>query len=300
MGIKFLLDETQKKNQETIAEILKVIEKKPYPDPNSTILANFIEELFIAGEKIHKKEVEAQQIKHIPKKIVFQPRKMALPIDEMPNIPIPSHKEPITKNVPEIPPIKRQEYVLNLFSNPIGVLVEEHPETHKFHYNIFEPILDNKFLFKVKQEIIPYIKKNQNAINDDNLLKQVVDKVAQSFGVQATSYMIRNVKYYLNRDLLGFRRLNALMHDEKVREIIVSGVNKPVKVKYAGIEYPLDTNVKFKENKDLNALILRIAQTAGKNLNERKPILNVKFEGYHIKGTMGVGSISSKLIIAKL
>jgi len=293
MGIKFLLDETQKKNQESIAEILKVIEKKPYPDSNSTILANFIEELFIAGEEISKRE-------KIPKKIVFKPRKMAPPSDNMPNIPVPPHKEHLNKNVPKIPPIQRREYVLNLFSNPIGILVEEHPETHKFHYNIFEPILDNKFLLKIKQEMSPYVKKDPSNINNESVLKPVVDKVAKSYGVEATSYMIRNVKYYLNRDLLGFRRLNAPMHDEKVREIIIAGINKPVKVKYTGIEYLLDTNIKFKENKDLNALILRIAKTAGKKLNERKPLLNVKFEGYHIKGTMGIGNVSSKLIITKL
>ncbi len=295
MSIQFLLDETKKKQAATIAEILKVIKKKPYPDDKSTILADFVSELFEAGERLKKKETLSQPVSK-EHKIFYQKFKK----EHIPKIPIPSHKlEEIHVPKPQNK-IKRREYVIELFSNPIGILLEQHPETHKFKYKIFEPILDDKFLIAVKKEIAPYLKKNINAINEDQLLMQIIKKIGEQFGIKANVYRIKNLKYYLNRDLLGFRRLDVLMHDSKVKEIIVAGINKPIKIRYEGIDYLIETNIKFSDKNDLKTLILRIAKTTGKIINEKHPILNVTYEGYKIKGTFGVGGISSKLHITKI
>ena len=54
MAIKFLLDKALKEQQETIAKILEVVGKKPYPTVETDILASFTHALFKVGPKFHK------------------------------------------------------------------------------------------------------------------------------------------------------------------------------------------------------------------------------------------------------
>ncbi|MAG77974.1 hypothetical protein CL616_01275, partial [archaeon] len=62
----------------------------------------------------------------------------------------------------------------------------------------------------------------------------------------------------------------------------------------------LDSNIKFKDNDQLNNLIFRIARATGESISEQNPMMNVTFQGFAISATLGVAGSSSRLVMTRL
>lgn len=84
-----------------------------------------------------------------------------------------------------------------------------------------------------------------------------------------TDYQAIKLLYYLERDFVGFQRIDAVKHDINIEEISTPGYNQPVYVYHS--EYDrISTNVVHGEE-ELDAFISRLAQVAGKEINHRNP-----------------------------
>lgn len=91
---------------------------------------------------------------------------------------------------------------------------------------------------------------------------------------------VRKIKYYLERDMVGYGKIDPLMFDPYVEDISCSGVNKPIFLwhrKYENIK----TNVVFQDEESLNDFIMKIVHRSGKHVSIAFPIVDVTLPGKH-------------------
>ncbi|MEM3725832.1 MAG: type II/IV secretion system ATPase subunit [Candidatus Bathyarchaeia archaeon] len=91
---------------------------------------------------------------------------------------------------------------------------------------------------------------------------------------------MRKILYYLERDIVGYGKIDPLMYDEYVEDIGCSGVNKPIFLwhrKYENIK----TNIVFRDEQELDDFIMRVVHKAGKHVSIAFPIVDVTLPEKH-------------------
>ena len=91
---------------------------------------------------------------------------------------------------------------------------------------------------------------------------------------------LRKILYYLERDMVGYGRIDSLMHDPNVEDISCSGVNKPIYLwhrKYENIK----TNIVFHDEDELNDFVMKLVHRVGKHVSIAYPIVDVTLPGKH-------------------
>tara|TARA_Y100000310_G_C20689437_1_gene821236 strand:- start:476 stop:1354 length:879 start_codon:yes stop_codon:yes gene_type:complete len=292
MAIKFVLDDQQRKNEQTIAEILSLTNKRPYPSKDATHLATFLESCFdvIAEERnleIQRKRIaefqKQKQIEELRRKRAEETRLKA--IEMQAPVPVPVNK------------MEKREYVLNIYKNPIGILVEKNDQG-VYVYNAVQPLVAEKVLeelnkFKQKAKANPSLLENNVLI--ETKARKAYAKASQNYD----EHSLQKIKYYLQRDIYGTGVIDPLIFDENVRTITIEGPKKPIQVDFSNIG-KIKTNLKYKNNEDVNKLIQRLAKESHKTVNEDNPILDVTFQGLKIEATLGIGGANSRLTIKRL
>jgi flagellar protein FlaI len=91
---------------------------------------------------------------------------------------------------------------------------------------------------------------------------------------------MRKILYYLERDIVGYGKIDPLMYDDYVEDIGCGGVNKPIFLwhrKYENIK----TNIVFRDEQELDDFIMRIVHKAGKHVSIAFPIVDVTLPEKH-------------------
>jgi flagellar protein FlaI len=91
---------------------------------------------------------------------------------------------------------------------------------------------------------------------------------------------MRKIIYYLERDIVGYGKIDPLMYDDYVEDIGCSGLSKPIFLwhrKYENIK----TNIVFREEQELDDFIMRIVHKAGKHVSIAFPIVDVTLPEKH-------------------
>jgi len=86
------------------------------------------------------------------------------------------------------------------------------------------------------------------------------------------------ILYYLERDLIGFGKLDPLIRDPNIEDIHVSGVGKPVFVWYTKYDL-LPTNIVFKDESELRRHLQKIMFVSGKQVSYTRPIVDATMPG---------------------
>jgi flagellar protein FlaI len=91
---------------------------------------------------------------------------------------------------------------------------------------------------------------------------------------------MRKVLHYLERDIVGYGKIDALMYDQYVEDIGCGGIGKPIFLwhrKYENIK----TSVSFREEQELDDFIMRVVHRAGKHVSIAFPIVDVTLPEKH-------------------
>jgi flagellar protein FlaI len=91
---------------------------------------------------------------------------------------------------------------------------------------------------------------------------------------------LRKILYYLERDLVRYAKIDALMFDPSVEDISCGGIGKPIFLwhrKYENIK----TNVVFQDEQELDDFITRIVHREGKHVSIAHPIVDLTLPGKH-------------------
>jgi flagellar protein FlaI len=110
-------------------------------------------------------------------------------------------------------------------------------------------------------------------------LPTILDK-HQKVLAGVTPVGMRKVLYYLERDIVGYGKIDPLMYDENVEDIGCSGVNKPIFLWHRRYEN-IKTSVTFRDEEELDDFIMRIVHKAGKHVSIAFPIVDVTLPEKH-------------------
>ena len=91
---------------------------------------------------------------------------------------------------------------------------------------------------------------------------------------------LKKILYFLERDLVGFGRIDALMRDSFIEDISCLGINKPVYLYHRKYENAR-TNIIFTDEEELDDFITRIVHRQGKHVSIAHPIVDLTLPGKH-------------------
>ena len=135
-------------------------------------------------------------------------------------------------------------------------------------------------------------------LDNNEAIQLMAFKAAKKQGLKISADELPKVKYFLKRDSLGAGKIDSLISDDRVKQIIIEGT-KAINIGY-GVHGQLSTNLKFETNDQLNNLLYRIASATNTTLNEQNPIMNVSFQGFSINATLGIQGSTSRLLMKRL
>ena len=90
---------------------------------------------------------------------------------------------------------------------------------------------------------------------------------------------IEKVKYYLERNIVGFGNIDPIMNDPNIEDVSCSGIKTPVYVWHRKYD-SIPCNISF-EDEQLNSFVSRIVFRAGKHISSAYPISDLALQGNH-------------------
>ncbi|MFC7250306.1 type II/IV secretion system ATPase subunit [Halomicroarcula sp. GCM10025324] len=101
-----------------------------------------------------------------------------------------------------------------------------------------------------------------------------------------TEAQVERLLYELQRDFLGYERIDGIKHDVNVEDISCDGYNSPVFVYHSEYEN-LITNV-FHDESGLDNFVVKLAQRSGKGISKRRPQVDATLpDGSRAQLTLG-------------
>jgi len=110
-------------------------------------------------------------------------------------------------------------------------------------------------------------------------LPTIVEKHPKTFS-GISSIGARKIQYYLERDIIGYGKIDSLMHDTYVEDIRCGGIDKPVFLWHRVYEN-IKTNIFLQDEEQLNDFVMKIVHKAGKHISIAFPIVDVTLPGKH-------------------
>jgi len=194
--------------------------------------------------------------------------------------------------IPQAPPlsIPRGYSVVertSLYEPFAHAVIVQNPATGEYKYILDELNLDTferEIYNKILEVLLAEIKSPREEIKSareffDNEAKKIVDKYRISLGwLPDVSWS--KIIYHAERDLVGFSQIDALMRDSNIEDISCDGVNKPVYIWHRKYEN-LETNMSFKDDEELDNLIVKLVHMSGKHVSSAFPIVDASLPGKH-------------------
>ncbi len=131
----------------------------------------------------------------------------------------------------------------------------------------------------VERELEPNSEEGEAPRNYHRQLMDIVDAHHKLFH-KIPSISVEKITYYLERDILGFGRLDPLMHDAAVEDISCSGMNRPVFIWHNEFD-SLKTNVTFTTEQEVEDFVMKQVHRAGKHTSAAFPVTDVTLPGKH-------------------
>ncbi|MDI6810627.1 MAG: ATPase, T2SS/T4P/T4SS family, partial [archaeon] len=165
--------------------------------------------------------------------------------------------------------------------------LEMYPVNEPYAYVIIEATKPPKYkiqeasLTKGEQELLKEIKTHlyetiavsfAGVTDPDEFLREKVEAQVTDLSIEMSTERMDKIMYYVRRDFIGYGKLDPIMRDKMAEDISADGPGIPLYVyhrKYGSIE----TNVRF-DKPELDAMIYKLAQRAGRHISMAKPLLD--------------------------
>ena len=178
--------------------------------------------------------------------------------------------------------------------------IESYPLNAPFSYAwIFQDDSDGNFFYVVdelpmnREERESY-KRMKNILEYELKAPRIDETLVDSFHRQlpgiiedhgktlagANPIGLRKIVYYLEKDLIGYSKIDGLLSDPLIEDISCLGINKPVYIyhrKYANAK----TNLIFADEEELDDFITRVVHRQGKHVSIAHPIVDLTLPGKH-------------------
>ena len=168
-------------------------------------------------------------------------------------------------------------------------------------YDLEEPKIDinwSNLLNSLKKEIGEKVLKKRSLADDSEFLKKNVLKLCKKLNVNYSDELFEGLRYYFIRDLVNFGKVDALMKDDFVNEIICDGFGKNVVVNYKSNE--VNSNIIFNNDNEIDSIIRNVAERARQKVDSEHPFLNVVLGNLRVQGNLKSGLSNARFIIKKV
>ena len=286
-SIKFLYHDTDKdKVLEELDRIVKILQKPADPEvkKNVKFLRRFTKSLFIVS---HKRTKVPHKMQTYSRQIIPQ----MSPVMARAGIPLPPP--------PPRPSMDKVENNANnreIEQNHISKLKKENGQVI---FDIIEPrmeAIDWQIYNELRPIVKEAVKKDPEIVDRPDFIPGKVREIASNLKIKYSPDYIKKIKYYLEKNIKGFGKIDALMRDSRVKKIICSSYNE-LKVVFEGEVLP--TNIVFDSNEELNNFILGVAEKYGSKVSETEPILKINLPNMDITAEYSPLTTSSFTIIKK-
>jgi flagellar protein FlaI len=158
-----------------------------------------------------------------------------------------------------------------------GIYTNE--DSGSMEYTLFEPflgeeeqeLLDNIKMVIIEKADIPY-EVLQDEIKVEEFLQNIIHREFKKHEKKFSKETREKLEYFIQRDFLGYGKIDLLIHDEKIEDISCNGLNIPIYVWHSDYE-SIPTNIIFKSENELRSVIIRLAYKAGVQISISNPII---------------------------
>ena len=149
--------------------------------------------------------------------------------------------------------------------------------------------IKGKMEIAMDQEEIPF--GEETVFGDSEELEEYIEKlfykVLDLYNIDMEEKRKRILLYYLQRELIGWGKSDAMIRDPFIEDISCNGPRAPMYVFHRGFG-SLKTNIHFESDMSLNSYVIKLAQIAGKHVSVYQPILDATLtDGSRINLTLG-------------
>jgi len=194
----------------------------------------------------------------------------------VPSVPYLSHPEELSLSYPLIP--RNPKPGEKVFAE---ARIYWDKRRQSYFYELIEPKIDeriDKILKRIKELVEQRLDVDISKLSvtrAKEYLRHHLEDVINYFKFQLSKEEIETIRYYLERDFLGFGKIDALMKDPNIEDISCDGVNIPIFVFHRDPRLgSIPTNVVFYDPEELDSFIIRLAQMAGKSISIAQPLVN--------------------------
>lgn len=127
--------------------------------------------------------------------------------------------------------------------------------------------------------------------NEDKLLNDIRNFLflrlsGENQDIPVSRQYLDNLSQRILRDIIGYGKIDSLIQDDNLEEIMINGIDKPIFV-YHRQHGMMKTNVEFSDERELMDLIDSIARQINRRIDQESPILDGRLtDGSRINATI--------------
>jgi archaeal flagellar protein FlaI len=171
------------------------------------------------------------------------------------------------------------------------VCIVRNTQTNQHEYLLFEPVMSEfeyELLERLFEDLRDMLILGEEELRSDRrtVLFEKVQDLLREYGLEIDQSSIFKLQYYIQRNFLGWARIDPLMKDPHIEDISCDGIRIPIFLyhrKYLNIR----TNILFDEE-SLNSLAITLAQRSGRHISVGSPMLDATLpDGSRLQLTFG-------------
>ena len=172
------------------------------------------------------------------------------------------------------------------------VRISYHTQRNEHLYEVIEPPLsplERDLTTRLRAALISEFEPlpEHDAETKANELRKMVDRMLAVWQLSPGPTTKGRILYHLDRDFIGYGRVEVPMVDSEVEDISCDGVGIPLYIyhrKYGSIR----SNLKFTSAEELDDYVIWLAQRSGKHISVANPILDATTpDGSRLQATLG-------------
>ncbi|WP_056934563.1 CpaF family protein [Thermococcus barophilus] len=189
-----------------------------------------------------------------------------------------------------IPPYVGEVKVLDAYGNvrilkvkgePVPIYELRLPELSKDEEKLLKMVRDRAVVeIQIDPESIPDIEERRRIFLKavKNMVREMAPTLSEGRIEILTELVVQN--------MIGYGRLDPLVRDDNLEEIMVIGTNKPVYVWHRRFNM-CKTNIVFKDEREILNIIERIAREVGRRIDQQSPLLDARLpDGSRVNATI--------------
>jgi len=238
--------------------------------------------------KESKGGIELEEILKVPKgepkqQIPLKEEKKEMPLTLQDILGTTHRKTPIPTYVGEVKVIDAYGNVriLKVKGEPVPIYEIRLPELSKEEEKLLKMIRDRAVVeIQIDPESIPDIEERRRIFLKAvrNMVREMAPNLSEGRIEILTELVVQN--------MIGYGKLDPLVRDDNLEEIMVIGSNKPVYVWHRRFNM-CKTNIIFRDDREILNIIERIAREVGRRIDQQSPLLDARLpDGSRVNATI--------------